>query len=82
MTELVEKGPTELTDVGNGERFTEQHGDRVRYSFDWNKWFWYDGRRWVPDANGEVCRLGKQTSQSIYAEAALFSEKKEYSFLL
>jgi len=77
MTELVEKGPTELTDVGNGERFTEQHGDRVRYSFDWNKWFWYDGRRWVPDANGEVYRLGKQTAQRIYAEASQFTEKDQ-----
>ena len=70
---------TPLTDLGNAERFAQQHGDRVRYCASWRAWLVWDGRRWARDRDGEVCRLAGVTVRSIYAEAqraATESERK------
>lgn len=62
------------TDVGNAERFAEQHGADVRYCHQWNKWFVWDGRRWAMDITGEVMRRAKATARSIYAEVSKVSD--------
>ncbi len=59
-----------LTETGNAERFTAEHGEGLRYCFPMRSWLWWDGRHWVKDAIGEVMRRGKQTIRSLYAEAA------------
>jgi len=59
-----------LTDLGNAERFVDDHGERVRYCAPWRKWLVYDGKRWRRDDTGEVERLMKATVRGIYAEAA------------
>ena len=68
----VPEGATQhyLTDLGNAERFVDDHGERVRYCGPRKKWFVYDGERWIPDNTGEVERLMKATVRRIYAEAA------------
>jgi putative DNA primase/helicase len=58
------------TDLGNAERFTAQHGDRVRHVSQWSAWFVWDGKRWARDADREVWRLATSTVRSIYREAA------------
>lgn len=38
-----------LTDLGNAERFTARYGDDFRWNTVAEKWFAWDGRRWVQD---------------------------------
>jgi putative DNA primase/helicase len=59
-----------LTDLGNAERFVDEHGDGVRYCGLWKKWLVWDGKRWTPDNTGEIERKMKATVWVIYAEAA------------
>jgi putative DNA primase/helicase len=69
--------PIPLTDTGNCERFAQQHGDCVKHVHLWGKWFLFNGRYWQHDTSGEVVRRAKQTARSIYAEAAMFTDRKE-----
>lgn len=70
-----------LTDLGNAERFVDEHGERVRYCHPWGKWLVYDGRRWVPDDAGLVEAMMKQTVRNIYHEAAEANDVKERTAL-
>jgi putative DNA primase/helicase len=74
VLEVVRGGPHEerfnLTDLGNAERFVAQHGDDVRYCYQWRKWLVWAGVRWERDETGKVERLAKETVRSIYEEAA------------
>lgn len=57
------------TDVGNAERFVAKCGHELKYSWDWEKWLYYDGRRWNL-AEGESMILPKaiETIRSIIDE--------------
>jgi len=59
-----------LTDLGNAERFIQQHGDDVRYCYPWGKWLVWTGTRWERDEAGKVHKRAKETVRSIYGEAA------------
>ena len=59
---------TQLTDMGNAERFVLQHGENVRYCHAWGCWLRWDGKRWKPDKTGRVIQLAKKTVRSIYGE--------------
>ena len=61
-----EKG---FTDYGNAERLVERHGNDVRYCREAKSWYVWDGKRWAPDANGEIDRRAKNTVRNIYHEA-------------
>jgi putative DNA primase/helicase len=65
------------TDVGNAERFADQHGGDVRYCHPWGKWLVWDGQRWAFDNCGEVMRRAKRTARSIYVEASNAWDKNE-----
>jgi putative DNA primase/helicase len=58
------------TDIGNGERFADQHRDEVRYCRLQKKWLVWNGKRWQPDEEGLVNQRAKQTARSIYSEVA------------
>lgn len=58
-----------MTDLGNAQRFVELHGENVRFCHAWNKWFTWDGVRWVKDETGAVVRMAKETALSMYGEA-------------
>jgi putative DNA primase/helicase len=58
------------TDIGNGERFADQHQDEVRYCRLQKKWLVWNGKRWQPDEEGLVNQRAKQTARSIYSEVA------------
>jgi phage/plasmid-associated DNA primase len=67
-----------LTDLGNAERFVDDHGQSVRYCHAWRKWLVYDGKRRLPDDTGEVGRMMRRTVRgSIYAEASAAEDDKE-----
>lgn len=59
-----------LTDLGNSERFVDEHGDRLRYCHAWGSWLVWDGKRWARDDSGEVYRLAAETVRGMYATAA------------
>ena len=65
------------TDLGNAERFRDQHGHEVRYCHPWGKWLVWDGIRWKVDDSGEIMRRAKKTARSIYAEAARCESDEE-----
>ena len=60
-----------LTDLGNAERFVDDHKRYARYCYKWGKWLIFDGTRWAVDDGGDVEHLMKETVRGIYAEAAM-----------
>lgn len=63
-------GAFNRTDLGNAERFAQQHRDIVRWCQVWNSWLVFNGKAWEQDTTGQVDRLAKDTIRSIYNEAA------------
>lgn len=59
-----------LTEMGNGERFVDQHGADFRYCEQYNGWLAWDGMRWRRDRDRAVIRAAKATVRTIYAEVA------------
>ncbi len=58
------------TDARNGERFTEQHGEKMRYCRRLGGWFFFDGRRWNSDIGTDTAnRLAVVTARKIIQEA-------------
>lgn len=70
-------GTFRQTDLGNAERFTQRHGDRVRYCQATSTWLAWDGKRWAPDVDGQVRRLAVETVRHIYPEAATLDREAE-----
>jgi putative DNA primase/helicase len=44
------------SDAGNAERLHAMHGENLRHVTESGQWLVWNGRRWAPDANGEVIR--------------------------
>ncbi len=63
-----------LTDLGNAQRFVNEHRKDLRYCFPFGKWLVWDGQRWKLDDSGEVHRRAKTTVKSIYLEAHTSSD--------
>lgn len=57
------------TDLGNAERLVDRHGGKLRYCFSWQRWLFWDGRRWVPDDMGGAEALLKETLRALLADA-------------
>ena len=68
-----------LTDLGNAERFIDQHGDDVLYCLELVKWLTWDWQRWSPDRTEEIVRRGHQTVRNISLEVdnTMGEEQKE-----
>ncbi len=75
---LVMSGATAfpLNDVGNGQRFAAQHGNDVRFCAPWNKWLFWDGKRWQVDQRKTIERKAKDTAQRILLEAYAADDDK------
>jgi len=59
-----------FTDLGNAERFIDQHKNIVRYYSVRDKWLIWDEKHWALDDTGYLTRLAHNTARSIYNEAA------------
>lgn len=59
-----------LTDAGNAQRFTRDHGRDLRYCYAWCTWLVWDGRRWAKDAGDAIMVRAKETARRIFSEAA------------
>ncbi len=59
----------ELSDAGNGRRFAERFGHRLRF-VDELGWLGWDGRRWAPVETAELVAMGTLVVRGLYQEAA------------
>lgn len=57
------------TDMGNAERFRDQHTDKLRFCGDLGGWYRWIGGRWERDVDRDVMELAKETSIAIAEEA-------------
>lgn len=65
------------SDLGNAERFIDQHGSRVRWCPERSRFMVWDGKRWLYDETGATVRLAQETSRTIFEEAAMTADKDE-----
>jgi len=56
--------------MGNSRRFAILHGQTTRYVAAWDKWYTWNGSRWVDDSMSYVEAKCKLTTLAIRAEAA------------
>jgi putative DNA primase/helicase len=71
-----------LTELALAERFADEHGADVRYCHVMQKWFVYDGTRWILDQTGMVDAKAKQTVLGLYGEAAGVTDDSERAALV
>jgi len=54
-----------FTDMGNGERLIDRHGNKIRYSFESGKWLYWTGKKWEYSNKGEINQYAKDTIRHI-----------------
>ena len=65
------------SDLGNAERFVDQHLDRIRYCPQFKAWYVWSPPIWRKDETGEVMRLAGETVKSIYGEIASLTDSQD-----
>lgn len=63
-----------LTDMGNAERLIKLHGPDLRFSYEFNYWLIFDGRRWRKDDFGAVMHKAKSIPRKMYQDAARIND--------
>ena len=63
-----------LTDLGNAERFIELFGSKVRFCYELDSWFVWDGRRWKDRADAELMKMAHTAVRSMFIEASNIDE--------
>ncbi len=61
---------SDLTELGNAERFVKQHGENVRYCHAWKSWLVWNGNVWIVDDSEWAKKLMVDTIKKLYEEAA------------
>ena len=69
-------------DVGNGERFAEQHHEKFKYANDRKVWLMWDDKRWRDATETEITHAAKRTAKKLLAEALKSDNKEDYSHAL
>jgi len=59
----------DLTDLGNAQRFIDQHGDIIRYCPEFKKWFIYYEGRWLSDNGTYINSMAHDTVRQIKNES-------------
>ena len=62
------------TDMGNAERFTNDHMQHARYVHQWGTWILWDGRRWRQDEENRIQHLARDSIRKIYGVAERMDE--------
>jgi len=71
----INRDPLRTTDMGNAERFAEQHHRRAKFCNGY--WYTWDGRRWKKDDTEAVRRLARATVKSLYREVSELENDKD-----
>lgn len=58
-----------MTDLGNAERFADEHKEIVRYVNQWKQWIVWNGSVWQPDESREAIRLATRTVRKMFLES-------------
>lgn len=71
------------TDVGNAERFVDQHGARLRYCHKFGRWLVWNGRFWDMDQTGgaPVYQMAIETVRNMRVEAAEMPRGQDRTYL-
>jgi len=65
----IESGVRQMTDLGNAQRFRDDHIGSARYIVLYDRWYIWDHRRWCPDERLGVIKLAHETVTRIRDEA-------------
>lgn len=68
--------PPDYSDEALALRFTDEHGQRLRYTAAWGRWHEWDGARWRPDETLSVYDKARHICRSAAAEARRTLNKK------
>lgn len=66
-----------FTDLGNAERLIDRFGADLHYCEPLGGWLVWDGKRWQPNAVGQVQRMAHQVARNLYAEAGKLYARAE-----
>ncbi len=69
------------TDLGNARRMVDAFGQDMMYVNAWDKWYLWNGKRWVEDETEEIARVAKRTVQRMYREASQLSDEKRQGLI-
>jgi putative DNA primase/helicase len=64
-------------DTGNADRFVDKFADRARYSYIDKGWYFYNGRKWEFDLQGQVKSLTEEVIQNMKVELAYCENEDE-----
>lgn len=59
----------DMTDTGNAHRLYDRFGSVIRYSYNRKKWYFWSGKVWVLDENGEIKKMADEICEDIKREA-------------
>ena len=80
FSEMLRKA--RLTDVGNAECMVAIHGDKLRFCHTREKWFFWNGERWLQDETGQAWRIMLETVRARQAQISKIEDedfKKRFS---
>lgn len=66
-----------LTDVGNGERLIQRHGENLHFLYKWNRWLVWHERSWIEDHAGQADAWFKDTMRALAADANEIADDKD-----
>src|SRR5262245_45214226 len=75
-----EDGSEARSDYGNAQRLVRRHGTDLLYVHG-RGWFVWDGKRYVPDEDGEVVRRAKDTIRAMSEDAAALDDHERIQLL-
>lgn len=64
-------------DTGNSGRFMRAFGERVKYSYNNKKWYYYSGKVWVVDDLGKVYEMADMIANSIGKEPIFVADEND-----
>lgn len=64
-------------DTGNADRFTDMHGDTLRYSYTRKNWYFYNGKIWTTDNEGKVKTMADEVIESMKSEKVFVPEGED-----
>ncbi len=80
--ELADARPPEFSDEALALRFTQRHGDELRYIAQWSQWYEWEGARWEQDSTlaafdkaRAICRAVASDADKPHTKTALASAK-------
>lgn len=71
-----------LDDMGNARRLVAMCGNSIRYSYNKNNWYCWDGKVWQEDFTGAINRLADKTVEDMYSEAIKLTDQDKRDKLL